>query len=297
MSGKTLPAHTPSAKRKTLSGFTLIELSIVLVIIGLIVGGVLVGRELINTAKLRKVVSEVDKFTTAIQTFRVKYGCTPGDCKNATTFFTGTHNGNDDGKINVAQDPWSADENHLGIVRPNNNSVAGIPEEVFLLNEHLAYAGLIALAPFDHTGTPPVPMRNKWYVNLGNPDWNLLALTDGYGRNVIRIGAWQNTDSGWEAFIYIGGGGNTKMYWPDEAFYIDSKTDDGLPLTGAVIDDLNVGAYRSDGGPSYFGCELNDDANGHWYQNAYNIPRTSNGVLGGAPIVPAACALSFYGRF
>ena len=38
-------------------GFTLIELSIVLVIIGLIVGGVLVGQDLIKAAKLRAIVA------------------------------------------------------------------------------------------------------------------------------------------------------------------------------------------------------------------------------------------------
>jgi len=69
------------------NGFTLIELSIVLVIIGLIVGGVLAGRELIQQAKMRKVVSEINGLTTAINVFRTKYNCIPGDCPTATTFW------------------------------------------------------------------------------------------------------------------------------------------------------------------------------------------------------------------
>lgn len=87
-------------------GFTLIELSIVLVIIGLIVGGVLAGRELIYTATLNKQISQIEQFNTATNTFRSKYNCLPGDCTNASNLgFTagiggsyGT-NGNGDGLV------------------------------------------------------------------------------------------------------------------------------------------------------------------------------------------------------
>src|ERR1700709_989380 len=66
----------PATKRR---GFTLIELSIVLVIIGLIVGGVLVGRDLINAAQLRAAISQIERYQTAVNTFRAKYGAIPGD--------------------------------------------------------------------------------------------------------------------------------------------------------------------------------------------------------------------------
>lgn len=69
------------------SGFTLIELSIVLVIIGLIVGGVLVGKDMIRAAQHRKIISEVDGFETAAHTFYDKYRCLPGDCNMATRFW------------------------------------------------------------------------------------------------------------------------------------------------------------------------------------------------------------------
>ena len=69
------------------NGFTLIELSIVLVIIGLVVGGVLVGADLIKAAKIRSAVSDLDKITAAVNTFKLKYNCIPGDCASATGFF------------------------------------------------------------------------------------------------------------------------------------------------------------------------------------------------------------------
>jgi prepilin-type N-terminal cleavage/methylation domain-containing protein len=61
------------------SGFTLIELSIVLVIIGLIVGGILTGQSLIAAAAVRAQISQIEKFNTAANTFRDKYGYLPGD--------------------------------------------------------------------------------------------------------------------------------------------------------------------------------------------------------------------------
>ncbi len=66
-------------------GFTLIELSIVLVIIGLIVGGVLVGQDLIRAAGVRSTISQIEKYQTAVNTFRGKYGYLPGDIPPSAT--------------------------------------------------------------------------------------------------------------------------------------------------------------------------------------------------------------------
>jgi prepilin-type N-terminal cleavage/methylation domain-containing protein len=63
-------------------GFTLVELSIVLVIIGLVVGGILVGRELINASEIRAQVSQIQKYQAAVNTFRIKYNGLPGDIAN-----------------------------------------------------------------------------------------------------------------------------------------------------------------------------------------------------------------------
>jgi len=63
-------------------GFTLIELSIVLVIIGLIVGGILTGQSLIAAAGARAQITQIEKFNQAVNTFHGKYGYLPGDIPN-----------------------------------------------------------------------------------------------------------------------------------------------------------------------------------------------------------------------
>ncbi len=69
------------------TGFTLIELSIIIVIIGLIVGGIMVGGSLIRQAEIRSALGDFEKINSAMNVFRQKYNCMAGDCMNATDYF------------------------------------------------------------------------------------------------------------------------------------------------------------------------------------------------------------------
>jgi len=66
------------------SGFTLIEISIVLVIIGLILGGALKGQELITSAKVRSSINQIDGVKAAYYAFQDRYRALPGDYIKAT---------------------------------------------------------------------------------------------------------------------------------------------------------------------------------------------------------------------
>ncbi len=64
------------------SAFSLIELSIVLIIIGLLVAGVTSGQSLIESAKVRSFLNELRGFQTMLFTFQASNGKLPGDVNN-----------------------------------------------------------------------------------------------------------------------------------------------------------------------------------------------------------------------
>ena len=81
------PPSEPPFKRRLSAGFTLLELSIVLVIIGLLIGGIFVGQSLIHNAQLNAVITEFTRYQTAVQSFKQQYQALPGDMNNATSFW------------------------------------------------------------------------------------------------------------------------------------------------------------------------------------------------------------------
>lgn len=61
------------------SGFTLVEIAIVLVIIGLLLGGILKGQELINSAKVKNLANDFRTIPTYVYAYQDKFKALPGD--------------------------------------------------------------------------------------------------------------------------------------------------------------------------------------------------------------------------
>ena len=74
------------------SGFTLVEIAIVLVIIGLLLGGVLKGQELINSAKVKNFAQDFRNIPLFIYGYQDKFKALPGDHASAATAITGATN-------------------------------------------------------------------------------------------------------------------------------------------------------------------------------------------------------------
>ncbi|MFZ6006024.1 MAG: prepilin-type N-terminal cleavage/methylation domain-containing protein [Nitrospirota bacterium] len=64
---------------KNEKGFTLIELAIVLVIIGIIIGAVLKGQDLVDSARHKKLTTEIKQWEVATWTYMDRKGRLPGD--------------------------------------------------------------------------------------------------------------------------------------------------------------------------------------------------------------------------
>ena len=152
------PWTMPKAGRM---GFTLIELSIVLVIIGLIVGGILTGQSLIRQAELQSILADVNKFSTAAFTFQGKYAALPGDMPNATSYW-GINPNCSTGGAGTGTETCNGNGNGLiDMMAPDNSCCEyGTSMEQFLFWQHLGNAGLI---PGQFSGGGP----NYWACTPG----------------------------------------------------------------------------------------------------------------------------------
>src|SRR5438132_6984174 len=86
LSERDATLEIPMKTRQT--GFTLIEIAIVLVIIGLLLGGVLKGQELITGARVRNLISQQDGVKAAYFGFLDRFRALPGDYSNAVATIT-----------------------------------------------------------------------------------------------------------------------------------------------------------------------------------------------------------------
>jgi prepilin-type N-terminal cleavage/methylation domain-containing protein len=83
-------------------GFTLVEIAIVLVIIGLLLGGVLKGQEMIENARIKSVVGDMNGISAAYNSYMDRYRAIPGDENTATLSgrgWGGTAAGNGNGVL------------------------------------------------------------------------------------------------------------------------------------------------------------------------------------------------------
>lgn len=71
--------------KRNQTGFTLIEIAIVLVIIGLLLGGVLKGQELINSARVKNLATDFKNIPVFIYGYQDKFKALPGDDTAAVT--------------------------------------------------------------------------------------------------------------------------------------------------------------------------------------------------------------------
>lgn len=241
----TMRASHPS------QGFTLIELSIVLVIIGLIVGGILVGQDLVKAAQLRSVMTDVERFRTAVNTFSLKYNCLPGDCDHATIYW-----GRADGGADASQN-CASPETDISAANPTatcngdgNGTITGgtVQQsnlEAYRFWQHLSNAELVP-GHYSGIGGAIDPLSNWRAAKLGvNAPMMRFGVANGYlpvygsatnmtmwtgshitePSNRMWAGSQTATNPPWDP----------NAFTPADAYSIDIKEDDGLPGLGTVI--------------------------------------------------------------
>ncbi len=222
------------------SGFTLIELSIVLVIIGLIVGGVLVGRDLIAAAAVRSQVSQIEQFQTATNTFTGKYGYLPGDIPepDASNFgffprLGGVGGGDGNGAL-FSKSLGSGYSFGEVTVFWRDLSAAGFIQTPFSL------AGWTTTGALTATTTPaikdffPLAAIAGNYVSIFYGGYSIYYGSQGKIPEPALAANWfsvSNISSVSATGVLATANGLTVR----QAYDIDKKMDDGLPTAGNVL--------------------------------------------------------------
>jgi prepilin-type N-terminal cleavage/methylation domain-containing protein len=153
------------------SGFTLIEIAIVLVIIGLLLGGVLKGQELITSARVRNLISQQDGIKAAYFGFLDRYRALPGDYTQAVaniaqvqpTAACGNGNGNGDGRIEVTNNENILAWEHLskaGFINGSYTCAAGESNATTPTNPFAVRLQLIWDNVYADPAAPPTARHN-----------------------------------------------------------------------------------------------------------------------------------------
>lgn len=182
------------------SGFTLVEIAIVLVIIGLLLGGILKGQELINSAKVKAMVNDMKLVATQVYGYQDRFKAMPGDDPRANTNLAGA---------TAASTPALTLAN--GRIEGAWNSTTPT-DESFLFWQHVRFANL-ATGSTDITAVDYRPLNSE-NGNLGITSAPVLT-------------APTTPFSG--SFFVCQGNINGRF-----ARQIDTTLDDGNPATGSV---------------------------------------------------------------
>jgi len=224
--------HHPNFPRRQ-SGFTLIEIAIVLVIIGLLLGGILKGQELINSARVKNLATDFRNVPLFIYGYQDKFRALPGDDPRADTNVGGTiatTNGNGNG---VIDDAW------------NSEAVA---DESVLFWQHVRLAGL---AP----GPTTMPTANTGNVyNPQNASGGFIGVQSGttdIAKTPIT-GADGKAISG--AYIICSTGILGKFVKQLDIQMDDGETDSGSMMAREADDDKATATADIDDATTYTVC-------------------------------------------
>ena len=180
--------------KKYQSGFTLIEIAIVLLIIGLLLGGVVKGQSMINSARVRSIANDLTGIEAGWISFQDRYRSLPGDFPRASTHIaTGTTNGNANAIVDAT--------------------------ESGLVWQHLASAGFIS-GGFDGAAVSVTDTACQESTCPGNPFNGFYKISN----STNALGA---VNSGHELTT----GGNIPV---EVMYELDLKIDDGKPDTGRL---------------------------------------------------------------
>ena len=224
------------------TGFTLVEMSIVLAVLALTIGSVLAGQKMVRQARVNSIIADVKMYESAIGQFKDKYGDVPGDMANATSYW-GIAGGN--AGDNYTASCYAIQGTGTQTCNGNGDGRIGGNTEAFRFWQQLANAGMIegsytgvagAAGGTDHVIDQNCPASRVPGAGYGIADRGIESggdsFFDGTYNLTFAYGAYWATHSPMNSAITTA-----------EAYSLDTKFDDGLPATGNIRTLQNGNAY------------------------------------------------------
>jgi len=187
--------------------FTLFHFFLAIVITGIVLEFIVGGENLIRSGEVKQMIKDINKYNTAINNFKRKYGELPGDIRKTKIF--GLSENNTDGNEN-------------GIIEDQSGSIKQASGEITNFWLHLTNSSFLD-EKFDGKSNAQAKVGTSF------PRINNIGITVfGFeGENYLQIGV-------------IGADNSTirmadKALNPNDAFVLDKKLDDGLPKTGDIL--------------------------------------------------------------
>ncbi len=225
------------------SGFTLVEMAVVLAVIALLIGGVMAGTNLNHTAELRSVATDFTRYATSVRTFRDQYNGLPGDLPNATKYW-GVTAGNGTGTDVTCVDATSIAGTTCN--GSGNNWIdfgygSGYFGEINLAWQQMALAGFVEGRFAGGSAAPAIGVTapgNKYDSQSGFSIATAL-MSGSFGEEFSHETDGVTIFYGRPAGVLRGA--NLRVA---DAAYIDTKIDDGKPDTGMLINQTDAtGCY------------------------------------------------------
>jgi len=195
-------------------GFTLVELSIVLVVVGLLIGGILVGQNLVRWTQVSSLNTQVTKLGITVSQFKMRYKAVPGEYIQAINVWPQICN-NAEGACGCRK------TGSLG----NQNGIIDDTYEYEGAFAQLQAAGMMNMDRLQiyQNGTSPA----NWTCFANNMQQSASMKT----RITGLYGLWTsfNNTSG-----LVFGAAAVPIATGEEAMALDQKFDDGLPNTGLI---------------------------------------------------------------
>lgn len=230
------------------AGFSLTELSVVLVLISLLVGGITVGLNIKHTAELKTVTDEITRMREVIGIFKERYQTLPGDMYNATKYWGAADADSDICKITASTDRTTCNgDGNNSVTTPGDGTTYYEAHRFWqhLVNANLmdgTYTGHRAGSDADatclssnHCGHSSFknglyyPATVKEEVDYFKPDTlpGLLMYPGDKGHVMVLF---RNSSQGGSSGAFVG----SPLFTAEDAYNIDMKFDDGKPAFGGM---------------------------------------------------------------